>query len=88
MAADHDHLNLTNGDASTNPSTNSAAATITGMTPVNRQLNITRQQTYSLTELVDSNLPTIARTRLSGEISGPDSSVSTDVFRSNGVLSL
>jgi hypothetical protein len=67
--------------------TGNAVVSITGMSPVNRQLNITRQQTYSLTELVDSNLPTIARTLLSGEISGPDSTVITDVSRSNGALS-
>jgi hypothetical protein len=64
-----------------------AVVTIAGMTPVNRQLNINRQQTYALTDLVDSNLPTIARTLLSGEISGPDSTVITDVSRSNGALS-
>lgn len=66
--------------------TGSALVAITGMNPVTRLLNINQKQTYSLTELVDSNLPNIARTLLSGEISSPDSIVIADVSRINGVL--
>jgi hypothetical protein len=66
--------------------TGNAVVAITGMNPVTRLLNINQKQTYSLTELVDSNLPNIARTLLSGEISSPDSIVIADVSRINGVL--
>jgi hypothetical protein len=66
--------------------TGNAVVTITGMNPVTRLLNINQKQTYSLTELVDNNLPNIARALLSGEISSPDSIVIADVSRSNGVL--
>jgi len=66
--------------------TGNALVSVAGLSSVNRQLNITRQQTYSLTELADENLPVIARALLSGEITSPDSTVISNISRNNGVL--
>jgi hypothetical protein len=66
--------------------TGSSVVSINGLSQVTRTLNFNRQQTFNLNELVDSNLPAVARTLLSGEISGPDSTVITDITRHNDVL--